>query len=390
MSTEEMHATPATMSRRGFLKLAAGSALGAAMLSMPSFALARELEVKSRQLKPVMYDAIPQNAIACGQQAPLIEGCYRSILGYAEKIRDAGLRREVTDLIRNPSLRFLQEYSSPAARHRIYTQLANQGLVDTAKTDEAHFFPVSDGKIQEFRTAPGSGYGSHHPYPGGLATHVNANMHITEAVCNTYRDVFMYNVNRDIAFGAELLHDIAKPFVFAWQKNGRSLQEYTIAGTGAHHIFSIAEIIYRGFPADFVVAQACAHEAPNSAKGNESVAGWLKAAAMIAGKDPFAYGLLNKTGDGIRDPHRQEGYIVHLGDHDWVLSSPAAQKSVAILKEIAKRDYGMSAADLEGARFNHFRNYIGSQLSYMFLNMLAAEPNGEKLIAAQVHKVILK
>ena len=111
---------------------------------------------------------------------------------------------------------------------------------------------------------------------------------------------------------------------------------------------------------------------------------------MIAGKDPFAYGLLNKTGDGIRDPHRQEGYIVHLGDHDWVLSSPAAQKSVAILKEIAKRDYGMSAADLEGARFNHFRNYIGSQLSYMFLNMLAAEPNGEKLIAAQVHKVILK
>ena len=50
----------------------------------------------------------------------------------------------------------------------------------------------------------------------------------------------------------------------------------------------------------------------------------------------------------------------------------------------------MSQADLEGAACNHFRNYVGAQLSYMYLNMLEAEPNGYKLAAEQVAKVILK
>lgn len=54
---------------------------------------------------------------------------------------------------------------------------------------------------------------------------------------------------------------------------------------------------------------------------------WLKAAAIVAQKDPVAYGVLNKMGNGLPSPHHQEGYIVHLGDHDWVLSSPAGQKT---------------------------------------------------------------
>lgn len=63
--------------------------------------------------------------------------------------------------------------------------------------------------------------------------------------------------------------------------------------------------------------------------------GWIKAAALIAGKDPVRSGYLRKDGEGLPAPHKQEGYIVHLGDHDWVLTSPASQKSIAILKKAA-------------------------------------------------------
>lgn len=66
-------------------------------------------------------------------------------------------------------------------------------------------------------------------------------------------------------------------------------------------------------------------------------------------------------------PHQQAGYIVHLGDHDFVLSVPVAKQSIAMLKQVAKQTYGMSDSDLNGGKFNAFRNYIASQYSFMRL-----------------------
>ena len=190
----------------------------------------------------------------------------------------------------------------------------------------------------------GSGYASHHAYPGGLATHTAANLCISEGIYNTYKDIFNSDISRDIIISAQALHDLAKPLVFQWQKDQASLPEYTIAATGAHHILSIAEVIYRGFPVEEIVAQACAHTIPTG-KDEQVVAGYLKAAAIIAGKDAVKLGLVNSD-NTIPTPHKQEGYIVSLGDHDFVLSSPACQKSVAILKQIAAKDYGMTKAEL--------------------------------------------
>lgn len=102
-------------------------------------------------------------------------------------------------------------------------------------------------------TAPGSGYMSHHPYPGGLATHVSSNLHITAGICRTYKDVFGCHVDYDTAMAGQALHDIEKPFVFQWQKDGSSRKEYTLAGQGAHHVLSIAESMYRGIPSEVVV-----------------------------------------------------------------------------------------------------------------------------------------
>ncbi len=379
-----------TVSRRGFLKLAGGAALGAAMFSMPSFSFARELDNPKRTLKPVAFKNIPKNAVAAAQASPLVQKSFDDIVRLANTIENGTLRQAVVRLLNDPTPTFMQEYSSAASRSRLYSALAAQNLIDTSKIDETHILPPFNGAIQQFKTAPGSGYGSHHPYPGGLATHTSCNMHITDYICRTYEEVFYYAVNKDIAIAAQALHDISKPFVFQWKADGSSLTEYPIAGQGAHHALALAEVIYRGFPAEEVVAQACAHGAPTSKKEEADVAGWLKAAAIIAGKDPVAYGLVGKDGQTIPHPHRQEGYIVHLGDHDWVLSSPAAQKTVLLLKKIAYQEYGMSRADLEGAAFNHFRNYVEAQLSCMYLNMLEAEPNGYKLAAEQVAKVILK
>ena len=44
----------------------------------------------------------------------------------------------------------------------------------------------------------------------------------------------------------------------------------------------------------------------------------------------------------------------------------------------------------QGAKFNYFKNYVESQLSCMYLNMLQAEPDGERLVAQAVAKVSVK
>ena len=372
--------------------MAAGTAIGAALFSMPDLSAAKESgsHLSKQDLTPVSFGQLPKDAEVCAKASKLVSRNYSYILEQARQLKDGWLRDTVTTMIQHPTPMFMQQYTSASAISMLYSKLSAAGLIDTGKIDVQHLLPPFTGKVQPFMTAPGSGYGSHHPYPGGLATHVSANVHITESIVNTYEEVFCYSVNSDIALAGQLLHDIMKPFVFQWQPDGSSLKEYTIAGPGAHHVLSIAESMYRSLPAEEIVAQACAHGAPSDAKGEADVVSWIKAAAIVAQKDPIAYGVLNKMGDGLPAPHRQEGYIVHLGDHDWVLSSPAAQKTSPLLKKIAVQQYGMSDSDSNGAAFNYFKNYAEAQLSCMYLNMLQSQPNGEQLVAQAVGNVILK
>ena len=104
------------------------------------------------------------------------------------------------------------------------------------------------------------------------------------------------------------------------------------------------------------MAQACAHDHPGAAASEQLVVGWLKAAAVINGKDPFKAGLVGKDGKTLPMPRRMEGFVTHLADHDWVLSVPAAQWT-----------YGIKEADLTKKPFNQFRNYVLSQKTAMQL-----------------------
>lgn len=371
------------ISRRKFLQLTAGAAIGAAMLNVPGMTFAAGAKVKAAN-----YNKLP-DAVHLAKDAELVQLSYKKIQNAVSSIKDSTLRNMTAEIINNPNPAFMENYQLPGSKCALYNKLAAAGLLDTSKISAEQLLPPYSGKLpQPFYSAPGSGYASHHAYPGGLATHTAANLCISEGIYNTYKDIFNSDISRDIIISAQALHDLAKPLVFQWQKDQASLPEYTIAATGAHHILSIAEVIYRGFPVEEIVAQACAHTIPTG-KDEQVVAGYLKAAAIIAGKDAVKLGLVNND-NTIPTPHKQEGYIVSLGDHDFVLSSPACQKSVAILKQIAAKDYGMTKAELDGEHFSRFRNYIGAQYSMMYIDSLASTKNGMERIRQAVKNVIVK
>lgn len=371
------------ISRRKFLQLTAGAAIGAAMLNVPGMTFAAGAKVKAAS-----YNNLP-DAVTLAANSELVQLSYQKIKDAVKTIQDPSLARMTMDIVNNPVPTFMNNYQLPGSKRTVYNKLVAAGLLDSSKTSLENFMPQYNGSLpQPFYSAPGSGYASHHAYPGGLATHTAANLQISEGIYNTYTGLFNSDISHDIVIAAQALHDLAKPLVFQWNKDQSSLTEYQIAGTGAHHIFSIAEVIYRGFPVEEIVAQSCAHTIP-SGKDEQVVAGYLKAAAIIAGKDAVKLGLVNSD-NTIPTPHKQEGYIVSLGDHDFVLSSPACQKSVAILKQIAAKDYGMTKAELEGEHFNRFRNYIGAQYSMMYIDSLASTKNGMERIRQAVKNVIVK
>lgn len=371
------------ISRRKFLQLTAGAAIGAAMLNMPGMSFAAGAKVKAAS-----YNNLP-DAVTLAANSELVQLSYQKIKDAVKTIQDPSLARMTMDIVNNPVPTFMNNYQLPGSKRTVYNKLVAAGLLDSSKTSLENFMPPYNGSLpQPFYSAPGSGYASHHAYPGGLATHTAANLQISEGIYNTYTGLFNSDISHDIVIAAQALHDLAKPLVFQWNKDQSSLTEYQIAGTGAHHIFSIAEVIYRGFPVEEIVAQSCAHTIP-SGKDEQVVVGYLKAAAIIAGKDAEKLGLVTSKGT-IPTPHKQEGYITSLGDHDFVLSSPACQKSVAILKEIAAKDYGMTKAELEGEHFNRFRNYIGAQYSMMYIDSLASTKNGMERIRQAVKNAIVK
>lgn len=128
---------------------------------------------------------------------------------------------------------------------------------------------------------------------------------------------------------------------------------------------------------------------PNDAKGEADVVAWLKAAAIVAQKDPVAYGVLNKWAMACR--------------HHITRKAISSISAITTGPQLASRPEDVGPAQenrcpavwherwrQQGAKFNYFKNYIESQLSCMYLNMLQAEPDGERLVAQAVAKVIVK
>jgi hypothetical protein len=200
-------------------------------------------------------------------------------------------------------------------------------------------------------------------------------------------------LSEEIVVGAPMWHDWAKPMVFQFTSTGTIFTELSFGGsgtnddngaagdsrTGGHHILSIAETIKRGFPADFIIAQASAHAAPTL--GNEyKVVNWIRTAAIIDQIDPIAAGLLTKdaAGNYRLPPLRHLGalnlltagqanilaeYTLHnLSDADFVFTIPAVNDADVILQSEAHA-FGYDPVNSAVAYQTEFRNVAMSNLS---------------------------
>lgn len=267
------------------------------------------------------------------QRSPYVQTLYANVESLARTISSSDLRADILNLLHDPTPDYAAKAATPQARTAVRDALAAAGFVkpDTAVSG---IFPAgteanSTYVLQPFWSAPGSGEGSHHAYPGGLATHEYFNASMADAFGKTY-DAHYFGgkptIDRDTVIAAALYHDIMKTVVFQWHEDGTLFDEATIAGTGAHHILSGAQAIAHGRSARFVTTLLSAHAAPSL--GDERlVVDWCRAAAIVAGVDAVKFGLVKADGNGWKlaaEPVPTEAFINYLSDHDYVLSVHAA------------------------------------------------------------------
>jgi hypothetical protein len=371
-------------------------------------------------------------AMALSSKSPMVQSAREFLLGQINNIGNATIRAATLDAVANPQTCVTHRAGLTATgKQTIVQQLIAAGLVDTADGSAfpggliAGVFPplLNDGSTcpqlpQSFFSAPGSVFGGHHSWPGGLAVHESFNDVSNLNLANGYRKVYGYSqgglpvinpsgafplvsaapadifLSEDITIAAPIWHDWAKPMVFQWNGDGTEFLELSIGGngvsdnfgapgnskTGGHHTLSVAEAMKRGLPRDLVVAIATAHS--HVTKDNEyKVVNWLHAASIIAQIDPVAQGYLSLDSSGrLRlPPLRHLGevnlnaaspsqsnllaeYPLHsVSDSDFVSTEPAVSVDQVVLATLAP-EYGFDPSQI-AAYNNGFRNPVFSFLT---------------------------
>lgn len=370
-------------------------------------------------------------AAALAARSPLVGSALLRLQEQVSTTSSRVLRVQTEDALFNPQTCVQHRAGvTDAVKEAILARLLAAGLYSPA--DAATFpggalagvFPAvrADGKAcphlpQGFGVAPGSNFGGHQSYPGGLAVHEAFNVSSSASFDETYklayglpgpdglprmaplppfgsRDAARRSdlvIARDTVLLAPMWHDWAKTLVFQWNADGTEFAEFSFGGnglsdsngsagdsrTGGHHILSLAESIARQLPVQFVIAQASAHSAPTL--GNEyKVVNWLRAASIIAQVDPVARGYLHADAAGqLRLPPVRttdavdlnaagqtnilvEYEIHNLSDADFVFSIPAVTTAQVLLAELAPR-YGYDPTQV--AAYN--TRYRNPALSYL-------------------------
>jgi hypothetical protein len=373
-------------------------------------------------------------AVALSNKSPMVQSAKDLLLKNTKKIDDASVKAITLDAIGNPTTCVAHRVGlQESDKNTILQELIAAGLVDVRDNStfpgglKAGVFPplLDDGSAcpklpQTFFSAPGSFFGGHHSYPGGLPIHEAFNDVSNLNLAKGYRKVYGHTglqglpvigkdennaneseetastfvLSQDVTIAAPLWHDWAKPMVFQWNSDGSEFKELNIGGngqtdnygapgnskTGAHHMLSAAEAMKRGLPADLVIAQVSAHS--HTIPDNEyKVVNWLRTAAIIAQIDPVAQGYLSRDAQGnLRlPPVRHLGevnlnaalpsqtnllaeYPLHaLSDADSTLTEPAVTIDQVILRTLAP-EFGFDA-NQAAAYNNGFRNPVFSFLT---------------------------
>ena len=376
-----------------------------------------------------------------GSASQLVQSAVDVLIRNAERIQEPQLRNVTLDSFLNPNTCIRHRvHVTDAVKAQIISTLMAQNLVnpnDAASITggvKAGVFPpvINDGSAcptlpMTFKATPGSNFGGHHSYPGGLAVHESFNDQSSINFADTYRGEYGIvgrqdlpiatgssreadiSINQDVVLAAPIWHDWAKMMVFQWNADGTEFTELNFGGTGVndnfgapgdsrtggHHIISIAETMARGLSPLLVITQASAHSAPTL--GNEfKVVNWLRAAAILAQIDPVAKGYLVMDNEQFRlPPLAQLGsgtdlaeagqgnvlveYQIHnLSDADFINSIPAVTTVQVLLAQVAPQ-FGYNASDV--SRFNNsFRNVVLSNLSPERLMMIYDKQGIERFV----------
>jgi hypothetical protein len=382
-----------------------------------------------------------------GSASPLVESAVDLLVQNAQQIEDAQLRAVTLDSFLNPATCIRHRANvTDAVKNQIISTLVAQNLVNPADAAsitggvKAGIFPpvIGDGSAcptlpMTFKATPGSNFGGHHSYPGGLAVHESFNDQSSINFADTYRGEYGalgpqnlpittgakrsgdVRIDQDVVLAAPIWHDWGKMMVFQWNADGTEFTELNFGGsgtndnfgapgdsrTGGHHIISIAETMARGLSPLLVITQASAHSAPTL--GNEfKVVNWLRAAAILAQIDPVAKGYLALVDGKLRLPPLAalasgvnlpaagqtnllvEYQIHNLSDSDFINSIPAVTTAQVLLQQIAPT-FGFDPNDV--TRYNNFfRNVVLAYLSPERLMMLY-DKNGIAEVVEEVSKL---
>lgn len=312
------------------------------------------------------YNLTPQEM---AQSSNIVKKSYKFIINTAYKIKNKTLRQKVLSFINNPAPTFMVNYDRPQNQQNVLNKLIALKLADENISPKDFLPPIKNPykQPQSFLSSPGGKYTGHHSYPGGLAVHTAGNLKIALSFIDTYQSNYNITLNKDVLIAAVILHDIMKPFVFQWKNDVSTLEENKIAGTGEHHIYAIAELLFRKFSPQIVVTLACAHTNPG--ENQEQVVNYIKAGAVLANVDAVKYGVLKiKEGKEVLPyPKDIEYFVNNIADGDWTVTETAAAEMIAVVQQIALKDYNFKEEDLTTKKFYQFRNYIFSQFTIMNL-----------------------
>jgi hypothetical protein len=215
----------------------------------------------AQQIQPGAGNAA---AVALAQKSPEVQSAYNFLLSQARLLKNARLRNQTLDALSNPRTCVTHRAGVDAnKKNEILQQLVSAGLINSA--DGAAFpggalagvFPpvLDEGSKcphlpQAFFSAPGSVFGGHHSYPGGLPVHESNNDISDENLAEQYRSVYGnsffglptvsrepvgktpgFVIDQDIIVGAPLWHDWAKSIVFQWNADGTEFPELNFGAT---------------------------------------------------------------------------------------------------------------------------------------------------------------
>lgn len=258
---------------------------------------------------------------------PRVKKNMATLRNEAKKIKDPKLKSDALQLLDRPNYSVLEGRRAQEAE--ILKQLKTEKLIDDSTLI---LFPAE--QAMSFIAAPAGPWNGHHRYPGGLVDHTLTNLKIGLGVADTYHNVQGVRLNADLIRAAAIWHDSAKTFTVHWEADGRiSPSEAKIAGTAAHHVWAIAEALYRGYPVKFILTLAAAHSSAFPGNDLQVLLNYLRAGAIIAGV-PYSVAGLKDDGKGLDLLPPIESFVNHIDDHDYVLSSPAAERTAIFIDQI--------------------------------------------------------